>query len=385
MRRGRPRHVTHALLVAALVSAGGCGSWRSKIEGHEPMPSPASGVPADLVAANALVEEAVRAADRHAEFPTTLYHERRSPQLYKEVRVLYGASLDTFPYVLDQWLRDRRGKVFGTKRLPGTDGEEGALLIKLKLRVPEKVICWIEVRRRVPSSARLAIIIDDVGWGAGGLELARALPAAITFSVLPHTAHARECADALHATGHTIMLHQPMEPLERGDGESLDAGPGAVRVGMSEGEIRATVADNLATVPHVAAVNNHMGSKATADEATVHAVLLELRAHGLPFVDSLTHPKSVCARVAEELGVPCAVRNAAFLDNSAAPRAIRKRLEEACRVARRDGLAVTIGHFRASTLEVLGSFDFGDVELVAVTELFDTAAQAAAPASRVTR
>ncbi len=383
MRRDRytclPRVLQAAALIAAaaaLVLAAGCGSWRSRLATHEPLPDATADLSPYLAAANELVEQAVRVTDRHAEFVTTLYHERRAPHLYKEIRVLYGATLDTFPHVLDQWLRAHGGKVYGTRTLRSEDEGEPALLVKVKLRLPEKVVCWLEVRRRAPSSARLVIIIDDVGFTTRGLETAAALPAGITFSVLPHMAHSRECAEVLHESGHTIMLHQPMEPLERANGEALDPGPGAVRVGMDEAAIRATVSANVAAIPYAAAVNNHMGSKATADEPTMRAALLELRACGLPFVDSLTIPNSVCRPVAAELGVPCAVRNAAFLDNSRSRTVIRQRLHEACRLARRNGLAITIGHFYPSTLEVLSTFDFGDVEVVPVTDLFGAEAPA---------
>jgi len=368
-------------VAAALVLSAGCGSWRSRLATHEPLPEPPISLPAHLAAASELVEEAVRAADRHAEFLTTFYHPQRAPHLFKEVRVLYGASLDTFPQVLDQWLRAHGGKVYSTRTLRGEDESEPTLLVKLKLRVPEKVICWLEVRRRAPSAARLVIIIDDVGLTTRGLETAAALPSGITFSVLPHLAHSCECAEALHESGHTIMLHQPMEPLERANGDVLDPGPGAVRVGMDAAAIRAAVSANVPAVPYAAAVNNHMGSKATADEATMRAVLLELRAHDLPFVDSLTIPNSVCRRVAAELDVPCAVRNAAFLDNSRSATAIRQRLHDACELARRSGLAITIGHFCPSTLEVLSTFEFGDVEVIPVTDLFDAQAPTACRAA----
>jgi len=354
------------MVVAAALVCAGCGSWHADLGSHQPLPDPVGEVPPHLAAANALVEEALYATDRFTEFETTLYHPSRKPQLYKEVRVLYGASLDTFPHVLGQWLRTRGGKVLSSKKRGGADGDEPTLLIKLRLRVPEKVNCLLEVRRRTVGSAQLAVIIDDVGFTTCDLETAAALPAGITFAVLPHTPHACECAEALHASGHTIMLHQPMEPLN----PALDPGPGAVRVGMDEETIRVTVAENLAAVPYVAAVNNHMGSKATADEQTVRAVVKELKAHGLPLVDSLTNPKSVCRRVADELDVPCAVRNAVFLDNSRARRAILERLEQACRTARRQGVAITIGHFHPSMLEVLSEFDFEDVDLIPVTRLF---------------
>ena len=367
---GRRWHPAYALSAAALMLAAGCGSWRDKLEGLEPLPEPPAGLPAYLVAANTLVEDAVRAADRHAEFPMTLVHEGHKPPLFKEVRVLYGASLDTFPAVLNQVLRARGGRVYSTKQLRDDRGGAPALLIKLTVRVPEKVICWLEVRRRTEGAARLAIIIDDVGNTRDDLEAAKALPAGITFSVMPRTTYGRECAEVLHASGHTIMLHQPMEPLPRPDGERLDPGPGAIRTGMTEEAIRTTLRENLAAVPYAAAVNNHMGSKATADEATMRAVLLELREHGLPFVDSVTCGNSVGRRIAVELGVSCAWRNAEFLDNSRTRRAIRAQLEEACRVAHRSGLAITIGHYHPAMLAELSEFDFGDVALVSVAEVF---------------
>lgn len=156
MRKGPRRDWLGVLLAAVALLAAGCGSWRDRIESHEPLPNPAGGAPAYLTAANALVEQAVRAADRHAEFPVTLYSTRRSPDLFKEARVLYGASLDTFPAVLDRWLRPQRGKVLSAKRIEGDGGDEPSWLVKLRVRVPEKVICWLEVRRRAPGSARAA-------------------------------------------------------------------------------------------------------------------------------------------------------------------------------------------------------------------------------------
>jgi len=367
MRKRSREYLPCALLAVVVVLVAGCGSWRNKLTMHKPLPGAGGGVPAELSTADALIEQAVRAVDRYAEFPQTLYHAKRKPQLYKEVRVLYGASLDTFPSVLGQWLGAHGGTLLSARELGRRDGEEPYLLIKVLLRVPAKVVCWLEVRRRAPASARLAIIVDDAGLTRRGLETAQALPRGICFSVLPYGSYAREVAEALHASGHMVLLHQPMEPLN----DDLDTGPGAIRVGMDEAAIRATVVENLAAVPHVVAVNNHMGSKATADEQTMRGFLLELKARDLPFVDSVTSPKSVCGRVATELGVRYVARNAVFLDNSRARKAVRKRLRQACRTARVQGAAITIGHFCPSTLEVLSAFDFGEVELVPVTQLIE--------------
>jgi hypothetical protein len=140
------------LLTVAVVVSAGCGSWRKKIEAHMPLPSAGDDVPAHIVAASGLVDRAVLAVDRHAHLET-LYHPDRRPQLFKVVRVLYGSSLDTFAPVLDQWLRTHGGTVASWKEIGGR-GEAPGLLVKIVVRVPEKVAVWLEVRRRMPGSVR---------------------------------------------------------------------------------------------------------------------------------------------------------------------------------------------------------------------------------------
>jgi hypothetical protein len=166
MGKGAREKWLGVLLAALAMLATGCGSWRDRIGSYDPLPDPGAGAPAELAAANALVEQAVRAADRYAEFPETRYSTRHTPDLFKEARVLYGASLDTFPLVLDRWLRAQRGKVLSVKHLKGDGGREPSLLIKLRVRVPEEVICWIEVSRRGTASAHRAP--GDAGVGGRG-------------------------------------------------------------------------------------------------------------------------------------------------------------------------------------------------------------------------
>src|SRR5690606_41144538 len=55
-------------------------------------------------------------------------------------------------------------------------------------------------------------------------------------------------------------------------------------------------------LPHVSGVNNHMGSKATADPRVVSDVLRAVKEAGLFFLDSRTTADSVVAQVARELG-----------------------------------------------------------------------------------
>jgi hypothetical protein len=106
------------------------------------------------------------------------------------------------------------------------------------------------------------------------------------------------------------------------------------------------------SVPHVVGVNNHMGSKATADLRTMTWVLQEIAVRGLYFADSRTTAATVAEDAARAQGVPTARRHV-FLDNDQSPAAIQRQLETAVELARLDGWAVAIGHVHPTTVSVL--------------------------------
>jgi polysaccharide deacetylase 2 family uncharacterized protein YibQ len=110
----------------------------------------------------------------------------------------------------------------------------------------------------------LAIIIDDMGNTQGPGNTALALPGALTYSFLPHTRFARPLAERAHAAGREVMLHLPMEPDDR-----ANPGPGGLTQDMTRAELERTLAQDLAAVPHVAGVNNHMGSRLTRHAETM--------------------------------------------------------------------------------------------------------------------
>ncbi len=217
-----------------------------------------------------------------------------------------------------------------------------------------------------PGGPRVAVVVDDLGWARAGVEELLALGLPLTFSVLPGRPLSEEHLSAVREAGHEALLHLPMEPL-RGD-----PGAGAIYVGMSEAEIRALLRRHLEGMPGVTGVNNHMGSRATADEAVMAAVLAEVRERGLFFLDSSTTASSVVTRVGEELGVQT-LKNLLFLDNIKEKEAILGRLRELAAIARDRGSAVGIAHPSAALVEALREWTSErlDVELVYLSELLE--------------
>jgi uncharacterized protein len=191
---------------------------------------------------------------------------------------------------------------------------------------------------------RLAIIIDDCGQWPDTEHGFIALPAALTLSVLPHVRYGTQIARDADAAGKGVMLHLPMEPLS-----GADPGPGRITVAMNDDAIAAQVRDDLASVPLAAGVNNHEGSRATADDRVMRAVAAVLAERHLFFIDSRTGSASVAERDTSAAGIPTAGRDV-FLDNVADVGATEAQLRRAAQLAKSQGSAIAIGHPRPTTL-----------------------------------
>ena len=194
----------------------------------------------------------------------------------------------------------------------------------------------------------LALIVDDLGYDSSAARAVLALPGRVTVAVLPELPESTPIAEAAHRRGIEVLLHLPMESLAGEDkAEKVE-----LHTGEPPGEVNRVLDQMLATVPHAVGVNNHQGSRATADPALMAAVAAALHARGLFFVDSRTSGASVAFEAARRAGVPAAARNV-FLDDDEQPAAIRRQLDRAVHLAREQGSCLAIGHPHSATLAVL--------------------------------
>ena len=197
---------------------------------------------------------------------------------------------------------------------------------------------------------KVALIVDDMGNSLEALDELLGLGEPVTISVLPYSPYSRETAEIAHEKGLEILLHLPLESLNNHDSEAGEEG--LIRSGMGEAEVRKLMADNLDRVPHIKGVNNHMGSKVTADEALMRIILEPLKEKGLFFLDSRTTGKSVAFTVARNMGIPAESRQV-FLDADGKSELIKERLLELFRLAQREGRAIGICHPFRETLQTL--------------------------------
>jgi len=215
---------------------------------------------------------------------------------------------------------------------------------------------------------RVAIIFDDAGYGLKAAREIESIGRPVTISVLPHLPYSSLIAEEAPGRGVQVILHLPMEP----DNDTIQLGEGGIKVAMSAEDIRLTVAADLTSVPNAVGANNHMGSLGTSDARVMRAVLEEMRARHLFFVDSVTSPHSVAAQVAREMGVPTAAR-AVFLDNQDDEEYVRGQFRTLMTIAQTRGRAVAIGHVGKVTARILVSllpeFDEAGIQLVRISDL----------------
>jgi polysaccharide deacetylase 2 family uncharacterized protein YibQ len=198
--------------------------------------------------------------------------------------------------------------------------------------------------------SKVAIVMDDMGNSLEALDELLALGERVTVSILPYSPHSRETAEIAHRNGLEVILHLPLESLNNHDSEA--GTEGLIHSGMSEAEVRKTMADNLDRVPYIKGVNNHMGSKVTADEALMRIILEPLKEKGLFFLDSRTSGRSVAYSVALNMGIPAEYRQV-FLDADGSDGLIKERLLELFRLAKKEGRAIGICHPFRETLQTL--------------------------------
>ena len=195
--------------------------------------------------------------------------------------------------------------------------------------------------------ALLALVIDDLGRSVADLDRIRALGVPVTYAVLPFESRTGEVAAELERRGEEVIVHLPMEPSN-----GANPGPGALTAAMSRRELAAGTRRALGAVPGAVGVNNHMGSRLSAEPPAMEAVLRVIGGRSLYWLDSRTSADSVAYGTARSLGIPAAERQV-FLDPDPRADAVRLQFRRLLLLARERGAAIAIGHPHPETLAVL--------------------------------
>ena len=240
-------------------------------------------------------------------------------------------------------------KAYGPKRYP-TKTTASKLKTKTAILPPKKTTPTPSTKPTpLPTIGKIALIIDDSGYSAKDCFYLSAIKAPVTVSILPQLAHSTKTAQCATDQGKEVMLHLPLEPHVFREEYPNNY---FIKTTMSSTQITKRLKDAIQSLPHLAGINNHEGSKATEDSRVMYIIFKELAKQNLFFVDSRVTSQSVCKPLAQKLNLPFASRDV-LLDNSNKRADIEKQFSELAQKAKLHGTAVAIGHARTTSWEVM--------------------------------
>jgi polysaccharide deacetylase 2 family uncharacterized protein YibQ len=228
-----------------------------------------------------------------------------------------------------------------------------------------------EEKAGLPSKPSAALVIDDVAYEFEPMDRFAALGIPLTFAILPRDKHCKELANKAVGLHFPVILHLPMEPLDLAHNNPGSAG---LYLNMTPEQLHAQFEKDVASVPHIQGINNHMGSAFTEQADKMALVLTWVKEKHLFFLDSHTSVHSVVPKVARQVGVECLV-NETFLDNEDSAAAIEKQLDIVLHLALKRKQTIAIGHYRRKHLvEALAAkipeFKAQGVDLVTLPSLY---------------
>ena len=195
----------------------------------------------------------------------------------------------------------------------------------------------------------IVLVIDDFGYRNDAISDGFLnLPIPITCAVLPGHKQSSPIAKKAVSAGKEVIIHMPMQSSVASLGEDEFK----LKVGMTSQEIEWRLNEALKEIPEALGINNHQGSKATADGKVMAVVASVLKNKDKFFLDSRTSSKTVGESTMRSVGVLTARRHV-FLDNDLSVEKISNQFDELVRISKKKGVAIGIGHVKGNTLKVL--------------------------------
>ena len=202
---------------------------------------------------------------------------------------------------------------------------------------------------QVPMRGVIGLIIDDFGYrndhvSNGFLKL----PGKLTYAIIPGHDHSQLFSKKAYDAGYEIIVHMPMENIGNTYGEEEYV----LMSYFQDDEIRNRIRSAFENLPESVGLNNHQGSRGTADPRVMTLLAGVIKEKKKFFIDSRTASNSLAETTMRKYNVPTNKRNI-FLDNELDEQKIKTQLLKLAEVAEDKGIAIGIGHVKPQTLSVL--------------------------------
>ena len=202
---------------------------------------------------------------------------------------------------------------------------------------------------KVPMRGVIGLIIDDFGYrndhvSNGFLQL----PGKLTYAIIPGHDYSQLFSKKAYDAGYEIIVHLPMENIGKTYGEEEYV----LMSYFQDDEIKGRINKAFDHLPESIGLNNHQGSRGTADSRVMTHLANVIKERKKFFIDSRTTNNSLAETTMRKYGVPTNKRDI-FLDNELDEEKIKIQLLKLADTSEEKGIAIGIGHVKPQTLNVL--------------------------------
>ena len=206
-----------------------------------------------------------------------------------------------------------------------------------------------DVTAQVPMRGVIGLIIDDFGYrndhvSNGFLNLSGKL----TYAIIPGHEYSQLFSKKAYDAGYEIIVHMPMENIGKTYGEEEYV----LMSYFQDDEIKDRISSAFDQLPESIGLNNHQGSRGTADSRVMTLLAGVIKEKKKFFIDSRTTRNSLAETTMRKYNVQTNKRDI-FLDNELDEEIINTQLLKLAELSEEKGIAIGIGHVKPQTLSVL--------------------------------
>ena len=208
---------------------------------------------------------------------------------------------------------------------------------------------------------KMVIILDDVSTSFQ-TDMIKRTGLAITPSFFPFERIFQKNASLANEFP-SYMIHLPLEAMNYAHPEKS-----TLTTTSTSRSIAQTVEKAKRLLPHAKYINNHTGSKFTSNTQAMTKLIRVLDDNNLKFLDSVTTHKTVANQVAAYK----VLKRDIFIDHEDNLEYIKTQIGKAIEKAKKNQVAIVIGHPRVNTLLALNEYKHRlqkEVDIVYIDEL----------------
>ncbi|MCF7886167.1 MAG: divergent polysaccharide deacetylase family protein [Candidatus Marinimicrobia bacterium] len=206
------------------------------------------------------------------------------------------------------------------------------------------------LNRILSKPPRLAIIVNNFGYSKDSVfKDILTLPADLTIAITPGNSYSEWAEQVAFQAGKEVIIHMPMAAQNQNLGQAEKL---LISKEMSKNKVQKHLKMAIEEIPSAFGMDNYMGSAATSSPKLMNIVFNYLQKQGLYFIDNLNTLDSKAYDYAKSKGLPAAVRNV-FINNQNTTETIENNLEQAVKVARKQGKAIAVARANPKTLKAL--------------------------------